>query len=67
MRKNRFDKCKSHAKSHGYDFPYLYDDTQDVVKKFMPTNTPHVFLLNKEADTFKVAYIGAIDDASNPM
>ena len=61
-----FAEMKIHAKDHGYDFPYLYDDTQEVVKKFMPTNTPHVFLLNKEAQGFKVVYIGAIDDASNP-
>src|SRR5579871_6262149 len=57
-----FDEMKSHAKEHGYDFPYLYDDSQDVVKKFNPTNTPHVFLLNKTANGLKVAYIGAIDN-----
>ena len=59
-----FAEMKDHAKNHGYDFPYLYDETQETVKKFMPTNTPHVFLLNKEADAFKVVYIGAIDDSS---
>jgi peroxiredoxin len=57
-----FDAMKKHAKEHGYDFPYLFDDSQDVVKKFNPTNTPHVFLLNKTANGLKVAYIGAIDN-----
>ncbi len=38
-----FDEMKNHAKEHGYDFPYLYDESQDVVRKFNPTNTPHTF------------------------
>jgi peroxiredoxin len=59
-----FDEMASHAKNHGYEFPYLYDGSQEVVKKFMPTNTPHTFVLNKTADGFKVAYIGAIDNNS---
>jgi peroxiredoxin len=59
-----FDKMAVHAKEHGYDFPYLYDGSQEVVKKFRPTNTPHTFVLNKTADGLKVAYIGAIDNNS---
>src|SRR5258706_10061798 len=42
-----FEEMASHAKSHGYNFPYLYDATQEVVKRFNPTNTPHAFVLNK--------------------
>lgn len=57
-----YDEMVKYAKDHKYDFPYLYDDTQEVVKKFNPTNTPHVFLLNKVSDQLKVAYIGAIDN-----
>ncbi|MBS1682385.1 MAG: thioredoxin family protein [Bacteroidetes bacterium] len=61
-----FDEMKQYAKSHKYDFPYLYDESQETVKKFMPTNTPHVFILKNTGSAFTVAYIGAIDDASNP-
>lgn len=57
-----FDAMKSHAKEHGYDFPYLYDESQEVVKRFNPTNTPHVFILSKTSAELKVAYIGAIDN-----
>jgi peroxiredoxin len=57
-------EMSKHAKEHGYDFPYLYDGTQEVVKKFRPTNTPHTFVLSKSADVLKVAYIGAIDNNS---
>ncbi len=59
-----FPEMAKHAKEHGYDFPYLYDATQEVVRKFRPTNTPHTFVLNKTADGLKVAYIGAIDNNS---
>jgi peroxiredoxin len=59
-----FDEMKAHAKEHGYDFPYLYDESQEIVRKFNPTNTPHTFVLNKTADGLKVAYIGAIDNNS---
>ena len=59
-----FDEMKSHAKEHGYDFPYLYDESQDVVRKFNPTNTPHTFVLNKTSNGLQVAYIGAIDNNS---
>jgi len=59
-----FDAMQKHAKEHGYDFPYLYDQAQDVVRKFNPTNTPHTFVLSKNSDGLKVAYIGAIDNNS---
>lgn len=50
------------AKKKGYEFAYLYDESQSVIRQFGPTNTPHVFLLNKSGNDIKVAYIGAIDD-----
>ena len=50
------------AKRKGYDFPYLVDESQAVAKAFGATNTPHVFILKKEGDAFKVAYIGTIDN-----
>jgi len=47
------------AKSKGYTFPYLVDETQGVTTAFGATNTPHVYILTKD---LKVAYIGAIDN-----
>jgi hypothetical protein len=52
----------SNAKHKEYNFPYLVDETQAVAKSFGATNTPHVFVLNKSDNTYKVTYIGAIDD-----
>jgi hypothetical protein len=52
------------AKKKNYDFPYLIDETQQVAKSFGATNTPHVFVLQKTGDNFKVSYIGTIDNNS---
>lgn len=57
-----FEDMASRAKSKNYDFPYLFDDTQRVATAFGATNTPHVFLLERKAAKFVVAYIGAIDN-----
>lgn len=51
------------AKEKGFTFPYLVDETQKVAKTYGAAKTPHVYLLDKEAEgKYKVAYIGAIDD-----
>ena len=58
-----YELMQSNAKEKGFTFPYLIDETQDIAKGYGATKTPHVYLLHKEADgTFKVAYIGAIDN-----
>lgn len=57
-----FSKMISYARAKGYTFPYLIDETQNVAKTFGATNTPHVFILAKSGENYKVVYIGAIDD-----
>lgn len=57
-----FEEMVKYAKTKGYDFPYLFDETQEVAKAYGATNTPHVYVLKKEGGAFKVAYIGAIDN-----
>lgn len=59
-----FDEMVKLAEEKKYKFPYLFDETQNVSKAFGATNTPHVFLLKKEGNDFKVTYIGAIDDSA---
>jgi peroxiredoxin len=52
------------ANDKKFSFPYIYDSTQEIARTFGATKTPHVFLLEKQADNaLKVAYIGAIDDS----
>jgi len=57
-----FDKMKARASEKGYPFPYLKDETQEVYQAYGAARTPHIFLLEKKGNKFKVAYIGAIDD-----
>ena len=57
-----FEKMKERAKEKLFTFPYLLDEKQEVYKMYGATRTPHVYLLKKEGQDFKVAYIGTIDD-----
>lgn len=57
-----FDKMKERAQEKNYPFPYLKDATQEVYKSYGATRTPHIFLLDNDNGTFRVAYIGAIDN-----
>jgi peroxiredoxin len=53
------DAMKKRAESAGFNFPYLYDPTQQVGRDYGATCTPHAFVLDKDR---KLAYVGAIDD-----
>jgi peroxiredoxin len=57
-----YDNMISRYKEKGFTFPYLYDENQEVYRKFGAKRTPHVFLLQKEGKNLVVKYIGAIDD-----
>ncbi len=57
-----YDNMVSRAKEKNYAFPYLVDENQVIAKSYGATNTPHVFVLQKEKDDLTVKYIGAIDD-----
>jgi peroxiredoxin len=59
-----YEENVSRAKEKKYDFPYLMDESQVVARSFGATNTPHVFVLQKNGSDFKVAYIGTIDNNS---
>lgn len=58
-----FSNMVANAATKGFNFPYLLDNVQ-LFKKYGATKTPHVFVLKNEGGSFKVAYIGAIDDNS---
>lgn len=57
-----FEAMKNRATSKGYTFPYLYDANQEIAQTYGATRTPHVYILNKESNGLKVAYVGAIDN-----
>ncbi len=57
-----YDKMIERAKEKNFTFPYLFDETQEVYRKYGAKRTPHVYLLQKQGNDLVVRYIGAIDD-----
>lgn len=56
-------KMKERAEEKGFNFPYLYDATQESARAYGATVTPHVFVLDPDR---KVTYMGAVDDSQAP-
>jgi peroxiredoxin len=48
------------AREAGYDFPYLYDESQSVARAFNAACTPDLYLFDREG---KLAYRGQFDDS----
>ncbi|MCA8910482.1 MAG: thioredoxin family protein [Planctomycetes bacterium] len=53
-------KMKEEVAHRGYDFPYLYDESQEVAKAYRAACTPDFFLFDKD---HKLAYRGLLDDS----
>jgi peroxiredoxin len=54
-----FDSMKAFASQHKFNFPYLWDSTQDVTRSFGAIVTPMAFLIDTNG---VVRYRGQIDD-----
>lgn len=48
------------AKSAGYIFPYLYDESQEVAKSYRAACTPDIYIFDSEQ---RLAYRGQFDDS----
>jgi len=55
---DRLDKMKERAEQKGFNFPYLYDESQQIGKQYGAMVTPHLFVLDSDR---KIAYMGAFD------
>jgi thiol-disulfide isomerase/thioredoxin len=53
-------KLKTMAESLKFNFPFCYDDTQDVAKAYRAVCTPDFFLFDKEQ---QLVYRGQLDDS----
>jgi len=54
---------KVRAQKKKYPFPYLYDPTQEIARKYGALFTPEFFVLDKDR---KVIYTGAMDNKTPP-
>jgi peroxiredoxin len=59
---DRLPLMKQRAQDKEFDFPYLYDDSQNIGKAFGAAFTPEFFVLDRQR---KVVYMGGMDDSSN--
>jgi thiol-disulfide isomerase/thioredoxin len=53
------DKMQAEARQAGYGFPYLYDETQEVARRFSAACTPDFFLFDP---SHRLAYRGRLDE-----
>lgn len=61
---DRLPAMKAHAEKNGYNFTYLYDESQDLGRKLGATRTPEYFVFDKNR---KLIYIGALYDSPAKM
>ena len=54
------EKMKLDAQQFGYPFPYLYDEKQEVAKKYKAACTPDLYLFDGD---LKLYYRGQFDDS----
>lgn len=55
-----FDAMRDRARDQGFNFDYLYDESQDVASALGSERTPEVFLFDRDR---RLVYHGAIDDS----
>lgn len=60
---DRLDAMKKRASERGFNFAYLYDESQKTAKAYGATYTPEFFLLDQDR---RIAYMGAMDDKDDP-
>ena len=51
---------KEKAREKGFDFPYLFDETQQIARDYGAMVTPECYVLDAER---RVRYMGSIDDS----
>jgi len=54
-----FPDMKKRAQEKGFNFPYLYDETQEIARFYGAERTPEVFLFDKHGT---LHYHGTVDD-----
>ena len=54
------DKMQAHARATGYTFPYLYDETQDVARRYDAACTPDFYVFDGQ---LRLVYRGQLDSS----
>ncbi|MEZ6059143.1 MAG: thioredoxin family protein [Planctomycetaceae bacterium] len=59
---DRLDQMQQRAKEKKFNFPYLWDESQDVARSYGAIYTPEFFVLNSRRE---IVYKGALDDSTD--
>ncbi len=59
---DKLDKMKIRAEQRGFNFPYLYDESQKIGRALNATVTPEFYVFDKNR---KLVYWGRMDDSQN--
>jgi len=54
-----FENMKLYAEEYGMNFPYLYDETQEIARKYDAVCTPDIYVYDKDR---VLKYRGRLDD-----
>ncbi len=57
---DRLDAMRARASEQGFNFAYLFDESQRIARDYGATYTPEFFVLDRQR---KIAYMGAMDDS----
>ena len=57
---DRLPAMKKHAKKNGYNFTYVFDESQDLGRKLGATRTPEYFVFNSDR---KLVYMGLLTNS----
>jgi peroxiredoxin len=61
---DRLDAMKKHAAEAGYNFTYVFDESQELGRKLGATRTPEYFVFDKER---KLVYTGLLHSSPSSM
>lgn len=61
---DRLPAMKEHAKKTGYNFTYVYDESQELGRKLGATRTPEYFVFDKDR---KLVYMGLLHNSPAKM
>ncbi len=57
---DRLEAMTERARTKKFNFPYLFDESQQIAQRYGATRTPEFFVLNQQR---KVIYMGSMDDS----
>jgi peroxiredoxin len=63
IKEDQLPEMRKRAAKKKFPFPYLYDPSQEIARKYGANYTPEFFVLDRDR---KVVYLGAMDDRSPP-